>query len=55
MSVFQLKDGRVTDGREYFPCWWTGSTTTPTKKQTAPKEDLDWRVYMPMGEHSWMA
>jgi len=29
--------------------------TAPTKKQTAPKEDLDWRVYMPMGEHSWMA
>ena len=29
--------------------------TAPTKKQTAPKEDLDWQVYMPMGEHSWMA
>jgi len=29
--------------------------SAPTKKQTAPKDDLDWRVYMPMGEHSWMA
>jgi hypothetical protein len=29
--------------------------TAPTKKQTAHKEDLDSRVYMPMGEHSWMA
>jgi hypothetical protein len=29
--------------------------SAPTKKQTAPKDQTNWRVYMPMGEHSWMA
>jgi len=28
--------------------------SAPTKNQTAPKDETDCRVYVPMGEHSWM-